>query len=94
MLTPNPPPPPRYPVVLQRFELRRGSGGAGRCRGGDGVIRELLFREAMVLSVLSERRAVRPYGLQGERGPPGTPTLAPHSPPHNPPDTPHHHLDA
>ncbi|NXJ55821.1 OPLA oxoprolinase, partial [Spizaetus tyrannus] len=47
----------RYPVVLQRFELRRGSGGAGRCRGGDGVIRELLFREDMVLSVLSERRA-------------------------------------
>ncbi|XP_049676096.1 5-oxoprolinase isoform X2 [Accipiter gentilis] len=63
----------RYPVVLQRFELRRGSGGAGRCRGGDGVIRELLFREDMVLSVLSERRAVRPYGLRG--GSPGAPGL-------------------
>ncbi|NXK01089.1 OPLA oxoprolinase, partial [Corythaixoides concolor] len=59
----------RYPVVLRRFELRRGSGGAGRCRGGDGVTRELLFREEMVLSVLSERRALRPYGLRG--GSPG-----------------------
>ncbi|CAM9306402.1 unnamed protein product, partial [Bubo scandiacus] len=64
---------PRYPVVLQRFELRRGSGGAGRCRGGDGVVRELLFREELVLSVLSERRAVRPYGLRG--GSPGAPGL-------------------
>uniref|UniRef100_A0A8B9SVJ5 5-oxoprolinase, ATP-hydrolysing n=1 Tax=Anas platyrhynchos TaxID=8839 RepID=A0A8B9SVJ5_ANAPL len=59
----------RYPVVLQRFELRRGSGGAGRYRGGDGVCRELLFRQDMVLSVLSERRAIQPYGLQG--GSPG-----------------------
>uniref|UniRef100_A0A8B9VQB0 5-oxoprolinase, ATP-hydrolysing n=1 Tax=Anas zonorhyncha TaxID=75864 RepID=A0A8B9VQB0_9AVES len=58
-----------YPVVLQRFELRRGSGGAGRYRGGDGVCRELLFRQDMVLSVLSERRAIQPYGLQG--GSPG-----------------------
>lgn len=66
-------------MVLQRFELRRGSGGAGRCRGGDGVIRELLFREDMVLSVLSERRAVRPYGLRGKRGPPQPPN-APHRP--------------
>ncbi|XP_040444105.1 5-oxoprolinase isoform X2 [Falco naumanni] len=63
----------RYPVVLQRFELRRGSGGSGRCRGGDGVVRELLFREDMVLSVLSERRAIRPYGLRG--GSPGAPGL-------------------
>ncbi|KAK4805809.1 hypothetical protein QYF61_000415 [Mycteria americana] len=73
-LTPaGPPAPPRYPVVLRRFELRRGSGGAGRCRGGDGVTRELLFREDLVLSVLSERRAVRPYGLRG--GSPGAPGL-------------------
>ncbi|XP_067146152.1 5-oxoprolinase [Apteryx mantelli] len=63
----------RYPVVLRRFELSRGSGGAGRFRGGDGVLRELLFREDAVLSVLSERRAVRPYGLQG--GSPGSPGL-------------------
>uniref|UniRef100_A0A2K5E207 5-oxoprolinase, ATP-hydrolysing n=1 Tax=Aotus nancymaae TaxID=37293 RepID=A0A2K5E207_AOTNA len=59
----------RYPVVLRRFELRRGSGGRGRFRGGDGVIRELLFREEALLSVLTERRAFRPYGLHG--GEPG-----------------------
>ncbi|KAM6412713.1 LOW QUALITY PROTEIN: 5-oxoprolinase [Pluvialis apricaria] len=63
----------RYPVVLRRFELRRGSGGAGRFRGGDGVTRELLFRRATTLSVLSERRALRPYGLRG--GSPGAPGL-------------------
>ncbi|PNI88782.1 hypothetical protein CK820_G0051931, partial [Pan troglodytes] len=53
----------RYPVILRRFELRRGSGGRGRFRGGDGVTRELLFREEALLSVLTERRAFRPYGL-------------------------------
>ncbi|MBN3271781.1 OPLA oxoprolinase, partial [Polyodon spathula] len=55
----------RYPVVLQRFSLRPASGGRGCFRGGDGVIRELLFREEVVLSVLTERRASRPYGLKG-----------------------------
>uniref|UniRef100_A0A674GD07 5-oxoprolinase, ATP-hydrolysing n=1 Tax=Taeniopygia guttata TaxID=59729 RepID=A0A674GD07_TAEGU len=63
----------RYPVVLRRFELRAGSGGAGRHRGGDGVIRELQFREPTQLSVLSERRATRPYGMAG--GLPGAPGL-------------------
>ncbi|XP_044309191.1 5-oxoprolinase [Varanus komodoensis] len=63
----------RYPVVLRRFQLAPGTGGAGRFRGGDGVLRELQFREEMVLSVLSERRAFRPYGLQG--GEPGAPGL-------------------
>ncbi|XP_048477183.1 5-oxoprolinase-like, partial [Rhincodon typus] len=53
----------RYPVILKRFELNRGSGGKGRHPGGDGVIRELLFRERVVLSVLTERRAFCPYGL-------------------------------
>nr|XP_058899190.1 5-oxoprolinase isoform X3 [Kogia breviceps] len=60
----------RYPVILRRFELRRGSGGRGRFRGGDGVIRELLFREEALLSVLTERRTFQPYGLMG--GEPGT----------------------
>ncbi|KAM9573689.1 5-oxoprolinase isoform 1-T2 [Guaruba guarouba] len=63
----------RYPVVLQRFGLRSGSGGAGRWRGGDGLIRELLFREPLELAVLSERRVLRPYGLCG--GSPGAPGL-------------------
>ncbi|XP_074000836.1 LOW QUALITY PROTEIN: 5-oxoprolinase [Numenius arquata] len=64
----------RYPVVLRRFELRGGSGGAGRWRGGEGVRRELQFRQETVLSVLSERRVTRPYGLRGE-GSPGAPGL-------------------
>ncbi|XP_077209594.1 5-oxoprolinase isoform X1 [Paroedura picta] len=62
----------RYPVILRCFEVARGTGGAGQFRGGDSVRRELQFREQMVLSVLSERRAFRPYGLHGgESGSPG-----------------------
>ncbi|KAL7857525.1 hypothetical protein SRHO_G00164240 [Serrasalmus rhombeus] len=55
----------RYPVILQQFSLRPGSGGRGRYHGGDGVIRKLLFRSKVVLSVLTERRSTRPYGLHG-----------------------------
>uniref|UniRef100_A0A3Q3VZX8 Uncharacterized protein n=1 Tax=Mola mola TaxID=94237 RepID=A0A3Q3VZX8_MOLML len=55
----------RYPVVLEQFSLRPGSGGAGKYYGGDGVTRRLLFRSSVVLSVLTERRSTRPYGLQG-----------------------------
>ncbi|XP_034275895.1 LOW QUALITY PROTEIN: 5-oxoprolinase [Pantherophis guttatus] len=63
----------RYPVVLRTFQLHQTRGGAGLFRGGSGVRRELQFREEMVLSVLSERRAFQPYGLQG--GDPGSPGL-------------------
>ncbi|XP_064190220.1 5-oxoprolinase [Anguilla rostrata] len=59
----------RYPVILEQFSLRPGSGGEGKFRGGDGVVRKLLFRDSVVLSVLSERRSMRPYGLHG--GEPG-----------------------
>lgn len=55
----------RYPVILEQFSLRPGSGGAGKYSGGDGVIRKLLFRSKVVLSVLTERRSTRPYGLLG-----------------------------
>ncbi|KAJ5626866.1 hypothetical protein N7528_004293 [Penicillium herquei] len=55
----------RYPVILRQFSIRQGSGGRGRFRGGDGVIRELEFRERLSVSMLSERRVYRPYGLQG-----------------------------
>ncbi|KAM8966221.1 5-oxoprolinase [Pelodytes ibericus] len=55
----------RYSVVLKRFALSPGSGGGGQFRGGDGVIRELLFRDDFILSVLTERRVFRPYGMQG-----------------------------
>ncbi|XP_007444496.1 5-oxoprolinase, partial [Python bivittatus] len=63
----------RYPVVLQTFQLAPNTGGAGQFRGGDGIRREFQFREEMVLSVLSERRAFQPYGLRG--GDPGSPGL-------------------
>lgn len=52
-------------MVLEQFSLRSGSGGSGLYRGGDGVIRKLLFRRPVVLSVLSERRSTQPYGLHG-----------------------------
>ncbi len=61
----------RYPVRLERFEVRRGSGGAGRHRGGDGAAREITFLEPMSLSILSQHRVERPYGLEG--GEPGLP---------------------
>jgi 5-oxoprolinase (ATP-hydrolysing) len=60
----------RYPVVLESFHIRRGSGGAGRHRGGDGVVRRVRFEEPMELNVLSSRRIVRPYGVAG--GEPGS----------------------
>ncbi|XP_037068536.1 5-oxoprolinase-like [Pollicipes pollicipes] len=59
----------RYPVVVQRFSLNPGTGGAGRHRGGDGVVRELLFRKPLTLSILTERRVFQPYSLDG--GAPG-----------------------
>jgi 5-oxoprolinase (ATP-hydrolysing) len=55
----------RYPVLLERFAIRPGSGGQGIWAGGHGVIRELRFLEAMTVSILSERRGVAPYGLHG-----------------------------
>jgi 5-oxoprolinase (ATP-hydrolysing) len=61
----------RYPVRLARFALRRGSGGAGRFRGGDGLVRCYAFRAPVRASLLGERRAVAPWGLAG--GAPGAP---------------------
>lgn len=58
----------RYPVILRQFSIRRGSGGRGQYRGGDGVIRELEFRMPLSVSMLSERRVYRPYGLEGGEG--------------------------
>ena len=55
----------RYPVVLRRFHLRPDSGGVGRFPGGDGVIREMLFRRPLTLSILTERRVFSPYGMAG-----------------------------
>ncbi|HIK42579.1 hydantoinase B/oxoprolinase family protein, partial [Thermoleptolyngbya sp. M55_K2018_002] len=59
----------RFPVLLRRFEIRPDSGGAGRHRGGNGVIREIEFREPMTAAILSSSRRVAPFGLAG--GDPG-----------------------
>ena len=55
----------RFPVRLERFRIRSGSGGAGRRRGGDGVIRDMRFLEPMNVSILSNRRRHAPFGLDG-----------------------------
>ena len=60
-----------YPLRVERHALRLGSGGAGRHRGGDGVVRELRALEACRLSILSERRRRAPQGRDG--GEPGRP---------------------
>jgi 5-oxoprolinase (ATP-hydrolysing) len=57
----------RYPVLVDSFRIRAGSGGAGRWRGGDGAVRRLRFREPMTVSTLSGHRRVPPYGLAGGR---------------------------
>ncbi|HEX2077273.1 MAG TPA: hydantoinase B/oxoprolinase family protein [Longimicrobium sp.] len=61
----------RYPVRVERFGIRAGSGGAGRWRGGDGAVRELTFLQPVSLSVLTQHRAEGPYGVDG--GLPGAP---------------------
>ncbi|HEX5065314.1 MAG TPA: hydantoinase B/oxoprolinase family protein [Myxococcota bacterium] len=61
----------RYPVRLVEFSLRRGSGGAGRWRGGDGLVRRFRFLAPVRASLLTERRATAPYGQEG--GAPGRP---------------------
>lgn len=55
----------RYPIYLKRFSLRENSGGSGAFSGGDGLIREYLFRDELKLCVLTERRVFAPYGLNG-----------------------------
>jgi 5-oxoprolinase (ATP-hydrolysing) len=61
----------RYPVLLEEFSLRHGSGGDGAHCGGDGVLRRIRFREAMSAAILSTRRETEPFGLRG--GQPGFP---------------------
>ena len=54
-----------FPVRLRRFAIRRGSGGSGRWRGGDGALRHLEFLAPLKVSLLGNRRAHRPFGLAG-----------------------------
>jgi 5-oxoprolinase (ATP-hydrolysing) len=55
----------RFPVLLESFEIRRGSGGAGRWRGGDGSVRRVRFLEPLVAAILSGHRRVAPHGMAG-----------------------------
>jgi 5-oxoprolinase (ATP-hydrolysing) len=55
----------RYPVLLERFSIRTGSGGEGRQKGGDGVVRHIRFRKRMRANILSNRRQVPPRGIDG-----------------------------
>jgi 5-oxoprolinase (ATP-hydrolysing) len=61
----------RFPVRIESHEIRVGSGGAGRHRGGDGAIRRIRFLEPMSASILSNGRRVAPFGMAG--GAPGAP---------------------
>jgi N-methylhydantoinase B len=54
-----------YPLRVRRYSLRRGSGGTGRFRGGDGIVREIEFLTDVRGSILSDRRKTAPYGLVG-----------------------------
>jgi len=59
----------RFPVRLESYAIRAGSGGAGRWRGGDGGVRRVRFLEPMTASVLSNGRRIAPFGMAG--GSPG-----------------------
>jgi 5-oxoprolinase (ATP-hydrolysing) len=59
----------RFPVLLESFEVRRGSGGGGRHKGGDGARRRIRFLEPMTAAILSNHRRVAPFGAAG--GAPG-----------------------
>lgn len=55
----------RYPVRLERFEIRENSGGKGKWQGGNGVIREISFKERVEVNILSQHRIEKPFGLKG-----------------------------
>jgi N-methylhydantoinase B/oxoprolinase/acetone carboxylase alpha subunit len=60
----------RYPVLLEKFAIRWGSGGSGKYQGGNGVIRHIKFREPMTAAILSGHRTIPPFGSNG--GEPGS----------------------
>jgi len=61
----------RYPIQLDVFQLRKGSGGEGKWRGGDGVVRSMTFLVPLAVTILSQHRIQVPYGIKG--GEPGKP---------------------
>ena len=65
-----------YPLRVRQYRVRRDSGGEGRRRGGDGVVREFEFLSGAEVTLLADRRVAAPYGLEG--GGPGRPGSAVH----------------
>jgi N-methylhydantoinase B len=61
----------QFPLRVSAYSVRRGSGGSGRHRGGDGIVREYEFLEPAKVTLLADRRLNPPWSLQG--GSPGTP---------------------
>ncbi len=59
----------RFPVLLEDFHVRRGSGGKGEWKAGDGTLRTIRFLERLTCAILSSHRRIRPFGLFG--GEPG-----------------------
>ncbi|HFA48034.1 MAG TPA: 5-oxoprolinase [Bacteroidetes bacterium] len=57
----------RYPVRLHRFAIRKNSGGKGRWKGGDGIVREMEFLEEVDMTIISQHRKTAPYGLENGR---------------------------
>jgi len=55
----------RYPARIEQFSLRKGSGGEGAREGGDGLLRRLVFTEAVEVSLLTQHRTQAPFGLEG-----------------------------
>ena len=67
----------RFPVRLERFAVRKNSGGQGEFTGGNGIVREMVFTEPVSLSLLTQNRTQGPYGLNGgQAGHPGEQHLA------------------
>jgi N-methylhydantoinase B len=61
-----------YPMRVLQYSIRRGSGGSGRWRGGDGIVREIELLDDARVSLLADRRRQGPYGLKGGKdGKPG-----------------------
>jgi N-methylhydantoinase B len=60
-----------YPIMFTRYRIREGSGGRGRFRGGDGIIRSLRVNASATLSIMATRFRTKPWGLAG--GEPGHP---------------------
>ena len=60
-----------YPMRVKHYSIRRGSGGRGAAKGGDGIVREIEMLTEARVAILSDRRKIGPYGLNG--GLPGAP---------------------